>query len=298
VLVAMAPTFAVLMLGRAILGITIGGFWSMATAVLMRLVLPDRVSAALAVMYAGQACAAAFAAPIGSYLGGIIGWRGVFWVLVPIVAANLLWQITALPSLPVYNQQSARNLIALLRRAYFARGLAAATFTFAGAFAMFTYLRPFLENVTGLGVRGLSLMLLVLGCAGFLGTWIGGRMASRHATRLIIAVPLAMLLATLGLVLFGHFIPLVALFLAVWGVMNTIMSVSWMAWVAQNTPDATEAAGSLIVATIQAAILCGAAFGGWMLDHIGIEGTFLGSAALSALSLLVIGSGRGLRRQV
>src|SRR5699024_6912617 len=106
VLIAAAPNLAVLMLARALLGICIGGFWALATAVIMRLVPAERVSAALAVMYTGQAVAAAFAAPIGSYLGGVIGWRGAFWVLVPIVAFNLFWQLVALPSLPAGQKQS------------------------------------------------------------------------------------------------------------------------------------------------------------------------------------------------
>jgi len=40
----------------------------------------------------GNALATAFAAPTGSYLGGIIGWRGVFWALVPLGAITMLWQ--------------------------------------------------------------------------------------------------------------------------------------------------------------------------------------------------------------
>lgn len=46
-LIALAPTLTVLMVARAILGITIGGFWSIATAVLMRLVPSDQVPAPL-----------------------------------------------------------------------------------------------------------------------------------------------------------------------------------------------------------------------------------------------------------
>src|SRR3954452_24003748 len=64
VLVAAAPNFAVLMIGRALLGICIGGFWALATAVIMRLVHESEVPKALALMYGGQAIAAAFAAPI------------------------------------------------------------------------------------------------------------------------------------------------------------------------------------------------------------------------------------------
>ena len=88
ILVAAAPSFAVLMIGRALLGVCVGGFWALATAVIMRLVPEAEVPRALALMYGGQAIAAAFAAPVGSYLGALLGWREVFWALTPIVAVN------------------------------------------------------------------------------------------------------------------------------------------------------------------------------------------------------------------
>ena len=297
VLVAAAPNLMVLMLARALLGICIGGFWALATAVIMRLVPTDRVSSSLAVMYTGQAIAAAFAAPIGAWLGGIIGWRGVFWVLTPIVAINLVWLLLALPSLPAEKRQSLGSLLAVLKRPYFARGIAAVIFTFAGAFAMFSYLRPFLETVTAVDVTELSLLLLVLGCAGFIGTWVGGRLANDHVIRLLQAIPAVMGLVTLGLLGFGQLVVAAAGLLALWGAMNTAMSIGWMAWIAQNVDDAPEAAGSLIVAAIQAAILAGAALGGTLLDHFGIGATFIGSAALSGVALLLVGSGKRLLRR-
>lgn len=294
ILIAAAPNLAMLMLARALLGICIGGFWALATAVIMRLVPQERISTALAVMYTGQAVAAAFAAPIGSYLGGMIGWRGAFWVLVPIVAFNLVWQLVALPSLPAAQGQSVRSLLSVLKRPYFARGIAAVIFTFAGAFAMFTYLRPFLETVTGVNVTVLTQLFLVLGCAGFLGTWAGGKFANGHLIRLLQMLPVVMGLVTLGLLGFGEFVVVAALLLAIWGVMNTAMSIGWMAWISQNVDDAPEAAGSLIVAAIQAAILLGAALGGTLMDHIGIGATFIGSAVLSAIAFLLVGSGQRL----
>src|SRR3954462_739512 len=100
VLIAQAQNFTILMIARAILGIVIGGFWSLATATVMRMVPEESVPKALGVIYTGNAVATAFAAPIGSYLGGIIGWRGVFWALTPIAAANLIWQWVSLPDIP------------------------------------------------------------------------------------------------------------------------------------------------------------------------------------------------------
>lgn len=158
ILVAAAPNFAMLMIGRALLGVCIGGFWALATAVIMRLVPEADVPRALALMYGGQAIAAAFAAPIGSYLGGIFGWRAVFWALTPIVAVNLFWHLVALPSLPASQRQDFRSMFGLLKRPHFLRGLIAAMLTWGSAFTMFTYLRPFLEQVTGVGLSALSIL--------------------------------------------------------------------------------------------------------------------------------------------
>ena len=294
VMIAAAPNFAVLMLARALLGIAVGGFWALAAAVIMRLVPAADVPRALALIYGGQAVAAAFAAPLGSYLGGLIGWRGVFWALTPIVAANLIWHLVALPSMPAGRRQNLGSLIAVLKRPYFARGLLAATFTYGSAMTMFTYLRPFLERVTGADVPTLSILLLILGSAGFLGTWAAGRIVGQGVAPLLRLPALVMGACTLALLAVGPSLIATAAILAIWGVMNTATSVIWMTWMSQNVEDAPEAAGSLMVAAIQTSILLGAVLGGLLLDGISINATFLGSVALAVLALLVVGNGQRL----
>ncbi|KPH61447.1 MFS transporter [Novosphingobium sp. ST904] len=294
ILVAAAPNFAMLMMGRALLGVCIGGFWALATAVIMRLVPEADVPRALALMYGGQAIAAAFAAPIGSYLGGIFGWRAVFWALTPIVAVNLFWHLVALPSLPASQRQDFRSMFSLLKRPHFLRGLIAAMLTWGSAFTMFTYLRPFLEQVTGVGLSALSILLLILGCAGFIGTWAAGRFLTGNVAPLLKLPALLMGGCTAGLLLLGHWVVAASIFLALWGVMNTAMSVIWMTWMSQNVDDAPEAAGSLMVAAIQASILLGAVVGGLLLDGLTIVATFTGSVVLAGLALALIGSGQRL----
>ena len=292
ILVAAAPNFAVLMTGRALLGICIGGFWALATAVIMRLVPQGDVPKALALMYPGQALAAPYAAPIGSYLGGLFGWREVFWALTPIVALNLAWHIAALPSLPTAEKQDFRSMLGLLQRPYFRRGLIACMLSWGSAFTMFTYLRPFLERVTGVDVTVLSILLLILGCAGFVGTWAAGRFLKGNVAPLLKLPALVMGAATVGLLLLGSSVIAAGLFMAIWGAMNTMFSVIWMTWMSQNADDAPEAAGSLMVAAIQTSILLGAVVGGMLLDAISIEATFIGSIGLAIAALLLIGNGR------
>jgi len=292
ILVAAAPNFAVLMIGRALLGICIGGFWALATAVIMRLVPESDVPKALALMYGGQAIAAAFAAPIGSYLGGMFGWRAVFWVLTPIVAVNLVWHMVALPSLPARQRQDFRAMVDLLKRPWFQRGLIACMLSWGSAFTMFTYLRPFLERVTGVDVTTLSILLLLLGCAGFIGTWAAGRFLKGNVAPFMKLPALVMGGATVGLLLFGFSVVAAGLFMVIWGAMNTMFSVIWMTWMAQNADDAPEAGGSLMVAAIQSSILLGAVVGGILLDGISIRATFIGSVVIAGAALLLIGNGR------
>ncbi len=294
VLVAAAPNFAVLMIGRALLGVCIGGFWALASAVIMRLVPSADVPRALALMYGGQAIAAAFAAPIGSYLGGLFGWREVFWALAPLVAVNLVWLVMALPSLPARQAQGLGAMLDLLKRRYFLTGLVASMLSFGSAFTMFTYLRPFLERVTGADVTLLSVLLLVLGCAGFVGTWASGRFLKGNVGPLLRAPALLMGGCTLALLVLGGSAVAAGLFLALWGAMNTAMSVIWMTWMSQNADDAPEAAGSLMVAAIQASILLGAVIGGLLLDQFSITATFLASVALAVAAVALTGTGRRL----
>lgn len=297
VLIAAAPNFAWLIVARALLGISIGGFWALATSVIMRLVVPDAVPRALSVMYTGQAISAALAAPIGSWLGSVIGWRGVFWVLVPLVLFDLVWQLLVLPSLPARGRQTFGNLFALLRRPYFAKGLVALTLIYGSAFSMFTYLRPFLEQVTGANIAQLSSLFLVMGLAGFAGTWAAGRLVPRYGTALMVSPPLIMGAVTAGLLIFGANVWIVAALLAVWGAMNTAVSIIWFGWMARNVDDAAEAAGSLMVAVIQASILLGALIGGILLDWYGITATFLSSILLAGIAMGLVRSGKHLMRR-
>lgn len=294
VLVAAAPNFEVLMIGRAVLGLCIGGFWALATSVIMRLAPVSDIPRALALMYGGQAIAAAFAAPIGSYLGELFGWRSVFWALTPLVAANLVWHLVALPSLPARGHRGISDMLDLLRRRYFLTGLIASMLSWGSAFTLFTYLRPFLEQVTGVGVSSLSILLLALGCAGFVGTWASGRFITGDVSRLLRLPALIMGLVTAGLLVVGAWPIAVGLLLVIWGAMNTAMSVIWMTWMSQNADDAPEAAGGLMVAAVQASILLGAVIGGLLLDHLSISAVLIASVALAAMAVLIVRDGHAL----
>ncbi|KQU58053.1 transcriptional regulator [Sphingomonas sp. Leaf339] len=300
-IVAFAPTYVIFMIGRALLGVAIGGFWSMSAAIAMRLVPTESVPKALAVISGGNALATVLAAPLGSFVGSLIGWRGAFFCVVPVAVAAVIWQAVTLPSLPVAERQSARDMVALLRRPPVLFGLLAVAMLFVGQFSLFTYLRPFLEQVTDVSPVMLSVMLLILGVSGFIGTVLIGRVLNGRLFLTLAVLPASMAATAVALTVFGTSVVAVGILLAIWGFAGTSAPVAWWTWLARIVPDEAEAGGGLMVAIVQLAITLGATMGGIVFDAAGPRVEFLTSAgllAIAALATLAIGRAhRGLVRQ-
>ena len=105
------------------------------------------------------------AAPLGSYLGELIGWRNVFILCAIPSLLALLWQLWVLPSMRPESVGTFSTLFRVLRRPGMLGGMLATILIFSGHFAFFTYLRPFLETVAQASVEGVSLILLGFGIA-------------------------------------------------------------------------------------------------------------------------------------
>ncbi len=279
-IVTFAPDYSMLMFGRALLGVAIGGFWSMSTAIVMRLLPEDAVPRGLAMLNAGNAVAATVSAPLGSFLGSHIGWRGAFFLVVPLTLLALIWQWTSMPSLPPRQRAGRGTVVRLLRRPQVALGMTSILLLFMGQFALFTYLRPFLESVSGYSVSALSLALLLMGLAGVAGTWCISRLLGRHLYPVVLAIPLLMAGIAVLLIVTGSMPLPVALLLIAWGFFGTAAPVGWGTWLSRVLRDDTEAGGGLQVAVIQLAITVGAAAGGLLFDWTGWWSSFAFAAVL------------------
>jgi len=286
-IVTFAPTYLVFMVGRALIGVSIGGFWSLSTAILARLVSGSDLPKAIAMLQGGTAFASVIAAPLGSFLGGLIGWRGAFFIVVPIGLAGLLWQWAVIPKLPADGAVSVGRMFGLLRGRAVAIGMAATTLAFMGQFSLATYLRPYLEGVVGLDVNSLSLVLLGLGLAGLAGTAVVGLLLRSRLTPVLVGIPSLMALLALLLIAFGNLPVVVAAMLLVWGFLANPIPVAWNTWMTRVIPNDLEAGGGLQVALIQFAITVGASVGGLLFDTTGWWSPFVLAAVLLAGSALL-----------
>lgn len=287
--IALAPNYLTYMAGRALIGIVVGGFWSMSAATAMRLVPVHRVPLALAIFNSGNALATVVAAPLGSWLGSVVGWRGAFFCLVPVAIIAFVWQLLSLPSMPVTRQAAAsRNVFMLFRRRVVTLGMLGVGIFFMGQFTLFTYIRPFLETVTRVDAATVTLVLLVIGVAGFIGTTLIGRVLKRGFYPTLMAIPVLMAITALALIAFGSQVAIVTALLGLWGLISTAAPVGWWAWVPRTFPQNAEAGGGLMVAMVQLSIALGSTVGGLLFDHHGYQSTFLASAAMLIIAIVLI----------
>ncbi|MDQ0070360.1 putative MFS family arabinose efflux permease [Variovorax boronicumulans] len=289
VIVAMAPNYVTYMVGRAVIGVVVGGFWSMSAATAMQLVPPSKVPRALAIFNSGNALATVVAAPLGSYLASVFGWRGAFFCLVPVAVIAFVWQLFSLPSIQAQPRaKGSTHVFRLFKNRRVVLGMLAVGVFFMGQFALFTYLRPFLETVTRVGVSTLSLVLLTLGVAGFIGTTVIGRFLKFRFYGTLTIIPMLMAAIAVALIAVGASVPATTVLLGIWGLVATAAPVGWWLWIARTLPQDAEAGGGLMVAVVQLSIALGSTVGGLLFDGSGYQSTFAFSAGLLLVGAFLV----------
>ncbi len=286
-LVSFAGNFTLLLLGRACLGLALGGFWAMSASLTMRLVPARTVPKALSIIFGAVSIALVIAAPLGSFLGGIIGWRNVFNAAALMGFICIIWVWKTLPSLPGKSEHH-QNMFGLLKRPGVLAGMIAIFMSFAGQFAFFTYIRPIFTTLSGFDVDGLTLVLLSFGIASFIGTSFSAPILKRSVKMALACAPLVLALSALVLILWGTDKTVAAILAVVWGLAFALVPVGWSTWITRTLSDQAEKAGSIQVAVIQLANTCGAAIGGYALDNLGLLSPLVLSGSLMLLTALLV----------
>lgn len=271
-LAVLAHSYALLMAARVLLGVALGGFWSMAAALTMRLVPASLFARAMSVVLAGVSVATVCAAPVGAWMGNLWGWRSAFVAAGAVSLLALAVQLRTLPPLPPRDHPDLRALGALLRRPAVRIALLAELLVISGHFAGFTYVRPLMEDVTRLSVGTISAILLGYGIGGFFGNFAGGWIAERSERRAIVSGGALIVVLATGLLLAGDSPLVTAVAVSLWGFAFGAFPVGFQTWIVRAAPDQAEGAGGLLVAAFQVAIATGAIGGGVLVDHIGALG--------------------------
>ena len=163
--------------------------------------------------------------------------------------------------------------------------IAAALF-FLGQFALFTYLRPFLETVTQVDVSTISALLLALGIAGLLGTSLVGLVLRRHLYSSLVIMPVTMALIAIGLTILRSSLGATTALISLWGFIGTAAPAGWWNLLSRRCP--TSGSRRRLSWPWSRQHHHGRVRGRRLFDSSGYQATFLFSAVVLCLSAVVI----------
>lgn len=298
-LAMVASTYALLLAARIVVALAHGVFWSVAVSIAVRLVPERHAVRATSVVLGGISLASVAGTPLGTAIGQSTSWHVAFACVallgVPVLAAAVLFT----PTLPAQGSGNLRSLLQVLRHRTLLAAIGVTALVMSGHFLAFTYVTPYLEEVTGVRPSLISVLLLVFGVAGLVGNFAAGAVVA-HALRGsligssgLLAVVLAVMWAG------GASTPLAVTMLVCWGVLYAALPVALQTWVLQAVPEKSEAASSWYVAAFNGAIGVGALIGGLLTNASGQRPTMLVAAvfAAGATALAALCGRDGVRRR-
>ncbi|UTX53442.1 MFS transporter [Leucobacter aridicollis] len=289
-LVALAPSFWLILVARFMLGAALSTFWSMSISAASSLVGPARLGRALMFTSGGVSLATVAGVPAGVMLSNAFDWRVVFAI---IGAAMLLLAVSlraTLPRIPAMKSGGFAALGRALRVPGVSLGLGGHVLVVLGHFAAYTYIRLALERVTDatgapLTPATIVMLLAMFGAGGFIGNFVIGLVVDRAFKQLSMLAPVVIATAAFVVLAAPGALWAVGIAVTVWG----FFFASWLlvvnTWAGHRLPDALEAGGSLVVVGFQGAIFLAAAGGGILSDAAGITTVYV-----AAIVILVCGS--------
>ncbi|MDQ0835851.1 putative MFS family arabinose efflux permease [Streptomyces achromogenes] len=257
-LAAAAPAYWMVLLSRVLVGIVIGGFWSIGASLAERLVPAESVGRATAVIFSAVPLGSVFGVPAGAFIGDLAGWRTAFIAMGALTVAVLIMLLMVMPPLPPRRTTRLTVLRGMLNSVATRVALLLTVLVVLAHFATYTYVTPFLEEVTDVSSGLITVFLLVYGAAGILGNFLGGSLVARHPRATFGTAAGMIAAATLLLPVLGQWKAGAVALLIVWGVAYGAVPVSSQTWFTKASPDTPEAASVMFTASFQATISLGA----------------------------------------
>lgn len=292
-LAAMAPDYWLILVSRIMVGVAIGGFWSVGVGLAGRLVGRRAVGRATAVIFAAVPLGSVLGVPLGTFVGEVAGWRTAFAGMGVLTLALLALMLLVIPPLPPVRATRLHVLRDTVRASGTRAALAVTFLVVLAHFGTYTYVTPFLEQVTRIGPGTVTLFLLLYGAAGILGNFLGGAMVVRHPRATFVSAAALISGATLLLPVLGRWDIGAITLLTVWGVAYGAVPVCSQTWFANASPDTPEATSVLFTASFQATISVGALAGGLALDRSSPSTVMLLGGGTAALVVLLVGARYG-----
>lgn len=281
-----AWNFWILVLSRIGIALAHAVFWSITASLAIRLAPAGKKAQALSLLATGTALAMVLGLPLGRIIGQYLGWRTTFMVIGIVATMTLICVIKLLPKLPSEHSGSLKSIPILMKRPALLCLYALTVVVVTAHYTAYSYIEPFIQSVALMSQGFATMLLLVLGAAGILGSVLFSMLGNKHPATLIIG---AIVLLTLSLVLLlpAASSPMwIALLCVVWGIAIMTIGLGMQVKVLAMAPDATDVAMSLYSGIFNIGIGAGALLGNQVSIHLSMANIGYIGAVLALASLM------------
>lgn len=300
---ALAPTFAVLALGRVLCAATHGLMWSVIAPIGTRMVPASHAARATMAVYVGTGLALVVGSPLTAALSELWGWRLAVVAITVAAAVVLVAARLTLPRMAMTDTavQERRRRIGNRRNGRLLVMCGLTLIGVTGHFVSYTFIVVIIRDIVGVGGPNLAWLLAAYGVAGLVAMGVLARPGDRHPKAAIAGclAGLSLVFAVLaGLGFSGGDAASATLTgmvaIVAWGATATAMPPMLQSAAMRHCPDDPDGASGLYVAAFQVGIMAGSLIGGLLFEHGGEAVMLTASAVLVATALTGVVLGRNL----
>ncbi len=285
----LAPNFILLLVARTLMGITINGYGVMAISTVTSLAEKDRQGRSLAFLIMGNALAMLVGVPLARALSGILDWRGIFWILNTLTLLAFIYFALVLP-----NPKEETEKMSILDQFAYLKSIKVWTiliftlFMFSGFAALNTFVTPFLlDRFPNLNPI-MSLVLVGLGMASFIGNNIGGHLSDRIGySKSMLVGAFLQALNILLVILFRNFTLFNILFIILWIMSAWITGLQLNLGIMQETHHDARFIISLTGTSIQLGSAIGSSVAALIVANFGIQSIVYFTLGTTLLTVII-----------
>lgn len=295
-LISLAPDLLTLHGVRFLIGLGHGVFMAVASNVAVKQVAPERAGRALALVWLGLTLSVAFGVPLGTFLGSYWSWRVVFLAiggLGLLSTVGLVLLMRTQPAPPPHERSGFKHSLGAILHRELLLAAAIALLVSVATFGFFTYVSPFLLDVTHLQLPTLSIAMLLFGICSIFGNILGGYLNDTfNPDRCLLGGLTVLMCNLLGLYLWSASKPITLSLIGLLGItffaLVTLSTLRLLRLANHYIPHASAVASGLNIAAFNLGTALGGIGAGWVITHIGLPYIPLASASAALLAMVVL----------